>query len=74
MGTNSHGKRRWIAALAVTLAAALVGVGYYLFAPRRTPIGQPALSVLAPESLKPLREQFNASAGVPRVIALLSPT
>ena len=57
-------------------AAATVGAGllWLKLAPRHTPAGQPGLVHLDAAGLQGFRETFNAAAGRPRVVALLSPT
>ena len=67
-------KKAWLAGGGIALLAFLAGVESYLLAPRRTPAGQAPLRDLVPESLQPLRGDFNASAGAPRIVVLLSPT
>jgi hypothetical protein len=56
-------------------AAAMVGgVGWWKYAPRRTPEGQPALVRLDASSLHEFRAAFNARAHEDRVLVMLSPT
>ena len=60
----------WISAL----AALALAFGWYLFAARYTPEGQPPLATVQPASLESLRSDFNQHADSVRIIALLSPT
>lgn len=67
-------KRSWLFGTGILLALLLAAGGYHLFAPRRTPVGQPALIYLTSGKLEKFRRHFNASTDIPRVVALLSPT
>ena len=61
----------------VILGAFLIGAGwvaYHIYAPRRTPAGQPPLTRLTAETLGGFRDAFNAASGTTRVLAMLSPT
>jgi len=64
-------KRLWLAAAG---AAALVAAGYYTWAPREAPAGQPPLVALQPENFETIRAAFNSAAGQVRILLLLSPT
>ena len=66
--------KKWLIAAGVVLVAGLFAGGYYVYAPRRTPGGQPPLAYLTRENLEELCLQFNASPDMPRVLAMLSPT
>ena len=70
--------RRAFVAAAVTFLslAAIAGAGFVWLthAPRRTPVGQPALSRLDAATLPAFRKAFNAHADETRVVVLLSPT
>ena len=52
----------------------LLAAGYYVFAPRETPPGQPPLKVLEDSGAGEFERQFNAAADSVRVVVLLSPT
>lgn len=60
--------------LIVAVAVALVCLAWLEWAPRRTPAGQPPLTILKPDSLPAFRAAFNASAGEVRILLMLSPT
>ena len=61
--------------LALTVLVAMVAAfGWWRFATRIVPAGQPPLVVLDPASLSVLREDFNRAAADVRIIVLLSPT
>jgi hypothetical protein len=66
-------KRRSILILG-SLAVLLAAVLWYLYAPRRTPAGQPPLATIRNGSLEALRADFNRDSGHVRIILLLSPT
>ena len=56
----------------IVIAAILLGAaGWYTFAPRRAPAGQPALANM---DLGELRAEFNRTSDRARLIVLLSPT
>jgi hypothetical protein len=60
--------------LLASIVAAGGGVFFWLrYAPRRTPEGQPPLTVVE-GSVAELKEAFNAAAGEDRVLLFLSPT
>jgi uncharacterized membrane protein len=65
-----------VAALALLSIAAIAGAGlvWLTQAPRRTPVGQPALSRLDAPTLPAFRDAFNQATEETRVILLLSPT
>lgn len=64
-----------VRALSIALLAALLGaVGWYLWAERHTPAGQPPLATLDMASLDTLRGEFNGHADKVRIVILLSPT
>jgi hypothetical protein len=69
---------RWLRVAVVAIVGAiLVAAGVFtcaLYAPRRTPEGQPPLAVLHEGDLKPFEDAFNAAADSTRILALLSPT
>jgi hypothetical protein len=50
------------------------GFGWYLWAERHTPAGQPPLATLDTATLDTLRSEFNAHADKVRIVVLLSPT
>ena len=52
----------------------LVAFGYYTYAPRRTPAGQPPLTTLYFENFSELQKQFNDADDRVRILLLLSPT
>ena len=59
----------------VVLLAGLFGAfGWYRWAERHVPAGQPPLATLDVASLDTLRSDFNAHADKVRIIVLLSPT
>jgi len=60
--------------LVALLVAVLGGFGYYRWAERRVPEGQPPLTTLDPASLDPLRSEFNAHPDKVRIVVLLAPT
>ena len=61
-------------AIVVLLAALLGAFGWYLWAERHVPAGQPPLATLDSASLQTLRGEFNAHADKVRIVVLLSPT
>ncbi|HET7748907.1 MAG TPA: hypothetical protein VFK81_05970 [Terriglobales bacterium] len=61
------------ALLLIALAAVVLG-GWYLFAPGRTPPGQPPLTKLSPVDFNQLPTAFDHAAGNARLVLLLSPT
>lgn len=67
-------KRSWLFGTGTLLALLLAAGGYHLFAPRRTPVGQPALTHLTSGNVEKFRRRFNASTDTPRIVALLAPT
>lgn len=62
-----------LAGFAVLVVAVVAGALWLKLAPRRVPVGQPALAALEPASLAAFRETFNEKDGV-RLLVLLSPT
>ena len=58
----------------VLVLVVLVAVGYYRYAPRRVPAGQPPLAALTSENFPDFQRQFNDAADRVRVVTLLSPT
>ena len=60
-------------AAALTIAALAIAAAFWRFQPRHTPVGQPKLATLTAGAIE-LKNAFNASAGAPRVLVLLSPT
>jgi hypothetical protein len=56
------------------LAAIVLAFGWYVFAARYTPPGQPPLATVEHRSLEALRADFNRHADEVRIIVLLSPT
>lgn len=58
----------------VAVAVALVCLAWLEWAPRRTPAGQPPLTILKPDSLSAFHTAFNASADEVRILLMLSPT
>jgi hypothetical protein len=59
----------------VVLFAGLFGAfGWYLWAERHVPAGQPPLATLDVASLETLRGEFNVQADKVRIVILLSPT
>jgi hypothetical protein len=65
-------RRGWLVVTVVAVVAATLG--RQQFGTHTTPLGQPTLVHLAPESVESLRADFNKAAGDVRVIVLLSPT
>jgi hypothetical protein len=63
--------RRVLLTLLVLAAAGLV---WYFLGGSRTPAGQPPLARLTPGNFRDLQSAFNAAAGAPRIIVMLSPT
>lgn len=64
-------------AISITgLAVTLVGLAaaWYYWGPVAMPAGQPPLVEITPQTIEQLRAEFNAHAGKPRIVALLSPT
>ena len=66
-------RKRLVWVLVAGLALGLP-VGWYLYAPRTVPDGQPPLATLSPAALDAFRDNFNGAVGQVRVIILLSPT
>lgn len=61
--------------LALTIFVAIVmALGWWQFATRIVPTGQPPVVTIDPANMATLRNEFNAAAGDVRIIALLSPT
>ncbi len=63
--------------LVLLAGIAFVGVlalGWYFFAPKMTPAGQPPLTALTSNNFDQLRTAFNAASEDVRVFLLLSPT
>lgn len=56
------------------LIALIAAFGWWQFATRSVPAGQPPLVTLDSASLAALREDFNRAIGDLRIIVLLSPT
>ncbi len=56
------------------LAAGLLLVAYYQYAPRHAPDGQPAMTQLTSANFADFQKEFNDSAGDTRILVLLSPT
>lgn len=68
---------KWRIFFAVTAALLLILSGaltWYVWGPRRTPPGQPALVDLNAQSFVSFQEQFNRDTGRVRLLVLLSPT
>jgi hypothetical protein len=59
---------------AVAVIAILVGIGIYFFGFSRTPKGQSSLVILTQANSSEFVRAFNAAAGQPRLVLLLSPT
>ena len=66
-------KTRSLVIVAV-LAALLGALGWYGWAERKVPAGQPPLATLDAASLDSVRSEFNAHADKVRIVVLLSPT
>jgi len=60
--------------IVVVLAGLLGALGWYRWAERHVPAGQPPLAALGTASLDALRSEFNVHADKVRIIVLLSPT
>jgi hypothetical protein len=58
---------------AASIAALVIAAAVWRFQPRHTPEGQPPLATLSAGGVE-LKSAFNAAAGSPRVLVLLSPT
>jgi hypothetical protein len=58
----------------ILLALVAAGLLWYFAAGGKTPDGQSPLVRLTSSNFHELRDAFNAAAGAPRVIAMLSPT
>jgi len=59
----------------ITMVAVVAAVAtWHAHRPRRTPLGQPPLESLNPESLSDFKEAFNSSPSCVRLVLLLSPT
>ena len=61
-------------AIVLALAAVLVLVVFRLWGPSSVPQGQEPLFALSPTNLGEFEKAFDASADVPRLVLLLSPT
>jgi hypothetical protein len=66
--------RRLRTALLVVLLVLAGAYGWWQFATRYVPAGQPPLATVDPSSIAALREDFNRASADTRVIVLLSPT
>jgi len=60
--------------LYVVLAAALIGVLFYLYGGSQVPPGQPPLESLTQQNLADAGNSFNAAKDDVRVLVLVSPT
>jgi len=60
--------------LYVVLAAALIGVLFYLYGGSQVPPGQPPLESLTQQNLADAGNSFNAAKDDIRVLVLVSPT
>ena len=61
-------------AIVLALAAVLVLLVFRLWGPSSVPQGQQPLFVLSPTNFSEFEKAFDASADVPRLVLLLSPT
>ena len=61
-------------AVVLGLAAVLVLVVFRLWGPSSVPQGQKPLFALSPTNFSEFEKAFDASADVPRLVLLLSPT
>jgi hypothetical protein len=60
--------------LVIVVAGLFGAFGWYLWAERHVPAGQPPLATLDVASLETLRGEFNAQADKVRIVVLHSPT
>jgi len=65
-------KRYWVVS-AIMVVAGLLIVRYFAVG-HQTPSGQPNLRAITPQTLPQFEADFNGSAGVERVVLLMSPT
>ena len=72
-GALEHMRKRFRIGGAL-LAAGLLVLAYYQYAPRHAPYGQPALTQLTPQNFAEFQKAFNDAAGDTRLLVLLSPT
>jgi hypothetical protein len=66
--------RKKFAIVALVLALAALGAGWYYWGPVAMPEGQPPLVEITPQTIEQFRAEFNRHADRPRIVALLSPT
>ena len=64
-------KKKYAVVLVVVVALAL---GWYVWASRHAPRGQPPLTSLTPTKLEEFKREFNSAADRKRLVLLLSPT
>jgi hypothetical protein len=66
---------KWLRRAAlIALALVAGGYGWWQFATRYAPEGQPPLATIDPASVAAVKQDFNKYAGETRIILLLSPT